>query len=148
MALIPGYKPAGLLFCETVEIKTAARRVRYWTSRPSLLAWGELERNPQSQPNRTATVDTFLGVGIEQAPKVRVRFEISNGRLQCCGIYAHIEVADLREGTTASSVVSVRLEQAMIEEILYVSSECRNDAVSEMKIFMDSQINAPSTGSS
>src|ERR1700693_1319888 len=66
--------------------------------------------------------------------------------LQGRWIYSDIEISQLRKQASSSSVVSVRREQAMIEEVLDVDPKRCCDTLSDAETLVNTQVHSPRPG--
>src|SRR5215471_21814701 len=130
--------------------KTTARVQRAWKRPPRQLGFhdkggrfprrGELERDPQPETNGATAIDTLLGVSVRQDPELDVQIHLISRdiRFEGCGVDADTKIAQIRKRPTAASVVGIRREQAMVENVLNVGAQRCRDAFSEAEILMES----------
>src|SRR5215468_10225435 len=90
------------------NVEAAARQFRFHDKGGRFPRRGELERDPQTEPNGATAIDALLGEGLYLFPEVVVGSNIMYEHLLRRWIHADIEVAQECEWAAATSVIVVR----------------------------------------
>src|SRR6185369_17092003 len=104
---------------------------------------GLLEGNSEPQPNRATAVDSFLRKGVDQTSEVWIRSYVMNHWFEGCWIDGDVEVAKECERSAATTVITIRREQPMVEDVVDVGSECSRDSFAEVEVFVDTEVHTP-----
>src|SRR5215831_4598000 len=111
------------------------------------LRFRKLERDPQTQADRTAIVDTFLLETADEAAKVVVACDVARSDrqdFQRVRINPHTERSQPSKRAATTSVC-VRRKQRMVKDIVNVGSELKLHPFGHLEGLVQPQVHAPGT---
>src|SRR3954469_19790161 len=100
--------------------------------------------NSQAQTNRTPAVYALLRERLKQATEVGVVVNLCGNDLQSVRINSNREIPEKSKWPSATTVITIRGPQRMVENIVHIGANTRNDALPKVQILVQAKIYAPS----